>query len=444
MAFDAFLSGASDFSRRQVKNKSNLRRLQFLASLIAIILLFGTAAHLSNEGKLSKESLQGLWHAEKGAEDGQSVVEGEPKSAASTPVAEPIPGTQESEKGTHNVGEHVHVQYQPATPPNSGVKGCEYPILIHVTPDPHCTGALALYGSIVRNVLNQPNALQGKVCVHFTFVDPELKTFEEMYKWRERDNPFTYVHDCAYINEIPEYNNVVPVRWNALPPIEKPDFMEAGLVAWLAALNKVHSWGFDLYPRILILDADSIIITDLAKIFQETPAELTISAPPDQFVNCHDRARLNGGMVLLRPSRYFHIVATELLYDQSASCQSGKWSQSEQELLNCICGNIYGHEALRPEFKCSVMPMYNSIWPKNYGCSDAQAVAWRSIHYTAAPKPWTIKEGDFERRLDYTFWKCVRDLTRKGSVDGLTNCQLPGPEAMRHAGNFDGVTFLDG
>lgn len=132
--------------------------------------------------------------------------------------------------------------------------------------------------------------------------------------------------------------------------------MQAVHVAWNSALNKVYSWAFDLYPRVLILDGDSIILQDLDLIFDDIPSLYTVAGADDQFSGCHDRTRLNGGMILLRPSRYFQIVASELLYDPNASCFGGSWQQSEQELINCICG--FGtSNGLRPEFACSIMPV---------------------------------------------------------------------------------------
>jgi hypothetical protein len=421
MQFEPYLQRALEFSRHHAKNGPSPRRLQFLGFLITIVVLLTTAHFLTSpNATFSPPRIPGLLHTEKGVS----------KPDQATPLVDSGSPTPNSEKGSGQVGEHLHIR--PSLPPaQGGIPGCIYPILIHVTPDAHCTGALGLYGSIVRNVLTQPEALKGKVCVHLTYTDPELKTIEEMYQWTPRSNPFNHVKDCALIDEIPIYNKIVPIRWQALTPIEVPSFMETGLATWKTALNKVHSWGFDLYKRILILDADSVVIRDLDKIFDEIPSDVTVAAPADQFQNCHDRLKLNGGMVLLRPSRYFHIVATELLYDQGASCMSGKWQQSEQELLNCICGTVPGHDALRPEFQCRVMPIYNSIWPKNYGCSDAQIVPWRSIHFTAAPKPWKVKEDDYEFRFDTAFWRCIRDLSRRDVTEGLAECDIPGFEITR-------------
>lgn len=413
---ETFILGA----RHRAKNGYNLRRIVAffgtIVLLLAVALLLATAQHLTSSSDLWPSS---------------SPPEPPPTEEAAT--NDPSAGAVENDPATTTrpTGMHLQVQSTEATKEGAGIPGCLYPILIHVTPDVHCTGALGLYGSIVRNVLMQPESLKDAVCVHFTFVDPALKTIEEMYKWTPRSNPFTQVKDCALINEIAAYNEVVPVRWQALTPIEVPSFMEAALATWTTALNKVHSWAFDLYPRVLILDADSVMITDLHKIFTESPIELTIAAPADQFLDCNDRTHLNGGMVLLRPSRYFHIVATELLYEPGASCISGRWQQSEQELLNCICGTIAGHPALRPEFQCRVMPIYNSIWPKNYGCSDANVIPWRSIHFTAAPKPWKVKEEDYSFRFDTKFWRCIRDLTRVGETRGLEACAIPGFEDTR-------------
>lgn len=412
--------------RHRAKNGYNLRRV--VAFFVAVVLLLATAQYITSSSNYwpSPNPPEPLRTEEVAATD------------QSAPVVENVPVTT-----TRPTGMHLHVQSTEAAKEGAGIPGCLYPILIHVTPDVHCTGALGLYGSIVRNVLMQPESLKGAVCVHFTFVDPALKTIEEMYKWTPRPNPFMQVKDCALINEIAAYNEVVPVRWQALTPIEVPSFMQAELATWTTALNKVHSWAFDLYPRILILDADSVIITELHKIFTESPTDLTIAAPADQYLDCNDRTRLNGGMVLLRPSRYFHMVATELLYEQGASCISSRWQQSEQELLNCICGTIPGHQALRPEFQCRIMPIYNSIWPKNYGCSDANVIPWRSIHFTAAPKPWKVKEEDYGYRFDTNFWRCVRDLTRKGETRGLEACEIPGFEETRGVADWRSEREMD-
>lgn len=345
---------------------------------------------------------------------------------------EPSPPTRHGVKEVvTNVGSHYHVSPSAASP--AGVEGCEYPIVIHVTPDDHCTGALALYGSIVRNVLLQLKELQRKVCVHITYVNKNLTTVEDMYKWPSDPNPFTSVADCAALDRTPSLNDVVPVRFQGLLPMELPKKMKSR-PEWIAALNKIHSWGFDLYPRILILDADSMVLTDLHKIFLESPTESTITGVPDQFHDCHDRARLNGGMIMLRPSRYFHIVSAELLHDPRQSCISmeNDWSQSEQELLNCMCGYRYTqYLPMRPEFRCDIMPVYNSVWPKSYGCSDVHVLPMRSIHFADATKPWDVKEDKLDERVDTNFYKCVRDGARNGDTEALKACKGVDTEESR-------------
>lgn len=414
------------------------RRALILALLTAFIIILTTAHYLTSPHSSSATETLGKIAASVDDKVDDLLHPGDKTEETSQPSAPPanpayeVPGvTAESEKGNDEVGKHFHVRPSAATTKEQGLQGCKYPIVIHVTPDLHCTGAFALYGSIVRNVLLQPEALQNKTCVHFTYVDPTLKTIEAMYKWPARPNPFTNVKDCAALDTTPALNNIVPVRFQALVPIEKPAIMEAGLQTWLAALNKVYSWAFDLYPRILILDADSIVITDLHRIFLDSPLEYTISGAPDQFWNCGDRSRLNGGMILLKPSRYFHITVSELLYDKNGSCVSGKWEQSEQELLNCVCGTNGPVRGSRSEFHCEIMPLFNSVWPKNYGCSAANVVPIRSIHFTAATKPWLVKEGRHDERFDYGFWRCVRDATRAGELEGLKKCQVPELEVTR-------------
>ena len=341
-----------------------------------------------------------------------------------------------SEKGAGGLGTHYHVRPSGPVSSSYAIPNCEYPILIHTSPDKHCTGTLALYASIVRNALTQPEALREKTCVHFTYVDPDVPTIEQMYRWDPKPNPFTEVEDCAKLDTTPSLNEIVPVRWQALAPIDKPPKMTPGVPRWLAALNKVHSWAFDLYPRILILDADSFIIQDLANIFLEMPLDVAVAGAPDQFWSCQDRGRMNGGMILLgKPGRYFHMVMAELLHDPGASCLTGKWEQSEQELLNCFCGLTYDdHPVLhppRPEFICRMMPIYNSVWPKNYGCSDVNVQPIRSIHFTAVTKPWDVPEEKLEDRFDTAFFKCLRDHARNGDAASLTTCTIPELEITR-------------
>jgi hypothetical protein len=360
--------------------------------------------------------------------------EEQPTLVAEEPAIE-TPGPSETPE---IIGAHYHVKPSAATKAK-GFKGCEYPIVIHVTPDGHCTGALALYGSIVRNVLLQPTALQKKVCVHMTYVNTNLTRIEDMYKWPAEPNPFKNVTDCAALDTTPALNGVVPVRFQGLLPMETPKKIHTVRPSWIAAMNKVHSWGFDLYPRILILDADSMLLSDLHKIFLESPIDSTITGAPDQYRDCHDRARINGGMILLKPSRYFHMISAELLHDPRGSCisQDHDWSQSEQELINCMCGYRYTKFLpMRPEFRCDIMPVYNSVWPKSYGCSDVNLLPMRSIHFADARKPWQVEEERLDERVDTKFYKCVRDGARNGSLQALKACKGVNSEASRKLPNL--------
>jgi hypothetical protein len=410
------------------------RRFLLPAFALAVLLAFLISTRYSNTGTKLQEIINDHVPSLTTESPETSVdADGNTQTPSSSSVSNANKDPRPQDGG---VGTHLHVKPVAETLPGAGMRGCEYPILIHVTPDEHCTGALALYSSIVRNVLLDADHLAGKTCVHFTYVDPEITSIEKMYTWASKANPYTAVADCALLSNLPAFNALVPIRFQALAPIEEPVFMETR-PHWLAALNKVHSWAFDLYPRILLLDADSIIVTELHNIFDESDPFVTIAGGVDQYPSCHDRSRINGGMILLRPSRYFHIVATELLHDPKASCLTGKWQQSEQELLNCICGYTYGDKQVRPlrnEFRCEIMPMYNSVWPRNYACSDANVRDIRSIHFTASPKPWLVEEEDLEKRFDTGFWMCVRDAGRKDDDRAVVKCAVPGREETRLVG----------
>ncbi|KAK0105534.1 hypothetical protein ONS96_004919 [Cadophora gregata f. sp. sojae] len=421
------------------------RRMIILGFITTLVLMLLATAHYTkaSESALATKVGDKVSELLRSGSSDPPPEEGEPSKNEAESVIEP-PYDHGTEKGPGGVGKHLHVKPSAATPKSATIEGCEYPVVIHVTPDGHCTGVLALYGSIVRNVLNQPKELANKTCVHVTYVDPAMNSIQEMYKWTARSNPFKTPHDCALLDTTPALNEVVPIRFQALRGIEKPEFMEAGLTTWLVALNKVHSWAFDAYPRILLMDADSIAITDLHLIFNESNPLTTVTAAPDQFNNCGDRGRINGGMVLLRGSRYFHISALEMIYDQESSCVSQKWAQSEQELLNCLCGTQGPPKGLRPEFECAIMPFYNSVWPRNYACSAANVLPMRSIHFTAATKPWLVDEKRLGERFDYGFWGCVLAATRKGEVHGLTKCEFPDLETSRLIDSLETLPPKDG
>lgn len=242
------------------------------------------------------------------AEDNWKPVRPFPKKEHFEPYSEPAKGVYpEDEHGNGQLGRHFQV-HPPKEPPHPGFAGCEYPIVIHSTPSDYCTGALVLYASLVRNVLLQPDHLKDKTCVHITYVEEKLKTLQEMYLWKPVANPFKHITECGMIDDMEEYNEVIPVRWQAIPAFETPDFMKTDRHEWIAAMNKIYTWAFDVYPRILILDSDSAVISDLDLMFDEIPSHYTVAGANDQSQGCHDRSRINGGMILLRPSRYFQIV----------------------------------------------------------------------------------------------------------------------------------------
>jgi hypothetical protein len=64
------------------------------------------------------------------------------------PATETVP---DLEKGDGGLGKHFHVRPSPS---NTSAKSdrFEYPIVVHVTPDVHCTGTLTTYTSVVQNV----------------------------------------------------------------------------------------------------------------------------------------------------------------------------------------------------------------------------------------------------------------------------------------------------
>lgn len=266
-----------------------------------------------------------------------------------------------------------------------------------------CAGAIALYSSLVASVVRDNKLQPNDVCLIMFYIDNEL-TEDDMHKWIERDNPYTDNANCAMLNSIKSFNNIVPVYWYAISYVPTPSFMQPQHPRWAIAMNKIHIWSFNLYPRVFVVDLDVLIIQQIETIFTETPIQYDIAGSSDQFSDCVDRQRINGGSILFKPSLYLHSASIDMLYSEKGSCYSHVYDQSEQELINCLCGYM-GDRPFRSDIHCTTLPIYMSVWPWTieWECRDAYITQFRTIHY-ARYKPWDhINETQWEFQL----WSCI-------------------------------------
>lgn len=295
---------------------------------------------------------------------------------------------------------------------------CLYPISTLVTPsDSYCDGASGLYGSIVRTVIGE-TVSPGSVCVHFMYVDQNISV-EEMYRWEEKVNPYSNINGCReLINE--KMNALVPVSWYPIPTLILPPWAKPDRSEWIAAINKIHVWAFDRFERTFFLDLDIVVLRQLTKIFDETPLIYDIVGGMDGWLGCNDRYSINGGAILIKGTRYFHHIAMQMIEDRNTTCSSRRWAQGDQELLNCICG-LQGSRRHRPEFQCSLLPVYNHIIPSGYKCHDATARPWRLVHFVGVSKPWE-RDVDRTKGPERAFWWCIKDAMSK-TIDDLMRCE---------------------
>lgn len=290
---------------------------------------------------------------------------------------------------------------------------CIYPTVTLITPDiSRCNGASGLYGSIVRTVIAEL-VPPGSVCVNFMYIDKHISV-ETMYRWEAKSNLFAHINGCReLINE--KMNALVPVSWYPLANLSLPPWTAPNRLDWIIAMNKLQLSAFDRFERFFMLDLDIVILRELTKIFDETPLSYDVVGGMDGWGGCRDRYGINSGAVLMKGSRYFHSAAMQMLEDQNASCQTGRWGLVDQEVLNCMCG-LAGKRAYRPEFKCSLLPVYSHIAPYGYKCRDARVRPLRLVHFVGVSKPW---QGEVDRTKgpERAFWWCIKYAMSKLIAD---------------------------
>lgn len=136
---------------------------------------------------------------------------------------------------------------------------------------------------------------------------------------------------------------------------------------WVYSMNRLEIFRHDEYDRVAYIDIDTLILRSIDNLFDQTTGELAMAV--DQWNRCEPQQKLNGGVMVATPSQHlFGYVKDMLLGDTMKTCLSGELRESDQELLNCMCGYGGADKALRPEVTCEVMDYFTNLMPQTVHC----------------------------------------------------------------------------
>ena len=95
-------------------------------------------------------------------------------------------------------------------------------------------------------------------------------------------------------------------------------------------ITKFHLWNLTAYSRIAYFDSDHFFLRSPEYIFTECPEAYELCATKDIMLSTKKRAYLNGGMLVLRPSREMYTILTTLRH------MADNRTFAEQDMLNDI------------------------------------------------------------------------------------------------------------
>ncbi len=182
---------------------------------------------------------------------------------------------------------------------------------------------------------------------------------------------------------------------------KKPDFHRP-----LDNFAKLRLWELDDYETIIFLDADTLVLRNIDKLF----AYPEFSAAPNVYAALGDFHRLNSGVFVAKPAKaMFERMVTRL------DAPDAYWRRTDQTFLETFFPDWHG----LPVF----FNMLQYVWFNLPGLWD-----WRSVqvlHYQYE-KPWETSHPKADRlRPLIDLWRAFRDGTDIPDVDGL-----PGPIAV--------------
>lgn len=171
-----------------------------------------------------------------------------------------------------------------------------------------------------------------------------------------------------------------------------------------ASLTKLNLWSLTQYERILYLDADTLVLSNLDHIFS-LPQLVEFAASPELgYPDC-----FNSGVMLLKPSE------TTFLELKKLASEIESFDGGDQGLLNVYFGDgTYGHplkqllatdkgaDVAHTWFRLSFT--YNMEMHKVYRCYIPAVLRYRPehkvLHFIGKDKPWHFADGKVEKLAD--------------------------------------------
>jgi hypothetical protein len=219
-------------------------------------------------------------------------------------------------------------------------------------------------------------------------LDPTMQYhFIVMYQTTHNDS---FLHSNMHCKELVKWSKRGNVRFLPLGDdiqrlIAQP-WIHISHDEWKTSMNRMAIWKEDQYDRILYLDADILIHRSFDNFFQ-LPYDLAFGI--DVWTSCQRSAKANGGVMLVRPSRSLYATFVELLQSSTLmDCLSGVLEESDQELVNCMCGFGRAGYARTPEFTCALLPWYTDVMPTHAQCHSYNVSDVIMVHYAGPTKPW--------------------------------------------------------
>ncbi len=206
--------------------------------------------------------------------------------------------------------------------------------------------------------------------------------------------------DCSLFIHYDPNVEIIRIGQEAIPSTAR-----IGLSSWAVSMDKMVSFGFSNFSRIMLVDADTLILASPDDWFDLLDGEVDFAGVVDQFDGCNRREVINNGITVFRPSHQLLSMFRTTLMDD-ASCLSGKWQWSDQEVTNCLCGlaGTKNPEQRRHDLRCRVLPYSYGAIPHVSSCREYLPEDVKAIHFAGDRKPWkaNIEEPFFE------LWRCYK------------------------------------
>jgi hypothetical protein len=158
---------------------------------------------------------------------------------------------------------------------------------------------------------------------------------------------------------------------------------------WKYSMDRIGLWNMTRYHKVLYLDADVLLYRDISYLFHFNE-DLVLAL--DQWNSCQRQQKMNGGVMLFKPSSLLYNTFVSLILDRDGetmkNCLTGKMIESDQELVNCMCGYGGAGYARTPEIQCRMLPWHLNVMPQHVQCVQYNRDDVTLIHYAGPNKPW--------------------------------------------------------